>query len=115
MKKESVAVGGAVLTAAAASICCTGPLLFVAFGIGAFGAATRFAPARPYLLAVAVLTLAFGFYQAYFRREPSCAPGESCATKPASRAARVSLWLSSLAVVTFAFSPYYAGALARRL
>ena len=114
MKRENIAVGGAVLTAIGASLCCIGPLLFVAFGVGAFGAATAFGPLRPYLLAVAALALAFGFYRTYFRRE-ACAPGEACTTRPASRAARVSLWLASLAVLVFALSPYYAGTLARQL
>ena len=107
-------MGGAVLTAIGASLCCIGPLLFVVFGVGAVGAATAFAPLRPYLLAVAALALAFGFYRTYFRRE-ACAPGEACATKTAGRAARVGLWLASLAVLFFALSPYYAGTIARQL
>ena len=76
MKKENVAIGGAVLTALGASLCCVGPLLALAFGVGAFGAAAVFVSARPYLLAAAVLALAFGFYRIYFRRE-ACAPGEA--------------------------------------
>jgi len=114
VKKESAAVGGAVLTAIGASVCCIGPLLALTFGVGAFGAATVFASARPYLLVAAVLALAFGFYRAYFRRE-ACAPGEACATKPASRATRLSLWLASVAVLVFALSPYYVGTLAQHL
>lgn len=114
MKKENIAVGGAVATALGASLCCIGPLLFVAFGVGAFGAAAVFASARPYLLAAAVLALAFGYFRIYFRRE-ACVPGEACATKPVSRAARLSLWLASVAVLVFALSPYYVGTLARYL
>ncbi|HWT02877.1 MAG TPA: mercuric transporter MerT family protein [Pyrinomonadaceae bacterium] len=119
MKKERLAAGGAVLAAGAASVCCLGPLLFVALGLGSFGAATMFEPARPYLLGAAVLFLAFGFYRAYFRREAafsaSCEPGEACATRPAGRAGRAALWVAAIAVLAFALSPYYAGALARRL
>jgi mercuric ion transport protein len=114
VRKENVAVGGALLTALGASLCCIGPILALVFGIGAFGAATVFASARPYLLAAAVLALAFGFYRDYFRRE-ACAPGEACATKPASRATRLSLWIASVAVLIFALSPYYVGTLARQL
>lgn len=118
MRKENVAVGGAVLTALGASLCCIGPILALVFGVGAFTAATVFASARPYLLAAAVLALAFGFYRLYFRREASsssCAPGEACATRPASRAARLSLWIASAMVLVFALSPYYVGTLARHL
>lgn len=119
MKGERLATGGAVLTAAAASLCCVGPLLFVLLGLGTFGAAAVFETARPYLLAASVLSLSFGFYRVYFRREAtaasSCAPGEACAEKSASRAGRISLWVASAAVLAFALSPYYAGPLARRL
>ncbi len=114
MRKENVAVGGAVLTALGASLCCIGPILVLTFGVSAFGAATVFASARPYLLAAAVLALAFGFYRLYFRRE-ACAPGEACAARPASRAARLSLWFASAAVLIFVLSPYYVGTLARHL
>lgn len=116
MREERLATGGAVLAAAAASVCCLGPLLFVLLGLGAFGAAAAFDAARPYLLGAAVLFLAFGFYRAYFRRvADTCAPGEACATKPASRAGRASLWIAAAAVLAFALSPYYAGALALRM
>jgi copper chaperone CopZ len=101
-----------VAAALAASACCVGPLLFVFLGLGAFGAAAALESARPYLLSAAVLLLAFGFYRTYFRRAEACAPGEHCSTPAVSRISRVSLWLATAAVVAFAFSPYYVGALA---
>lgn len=114
MSKENVAVGGAVLTAIGASLCCIGPILTLIFGVGAFGAATISASARPYLLVAAVLALAFGFYRLYLRRE-ACAPGEACSPKPPSRAARLALWTASVAVLILALSPYYVGTCARHL
>jgi len=111
VKRESLVIGGGVLAAIGASLCCIGPLLFVALGIGAFGAASVFESARPYLLGAAVLALAFGFYRTYFRRE-SCAPGEVCATKPINRASRAALWVASVAVLAFALAPYYVGYIA---
>ena len=116
MREERLPTGGAVLAAAAASLCCIGPLLFVLLGLGAFGAATAFDAARPYLLVAAALLLAFGFYRAYFRRgAATCSPGEACATKPANSAGRAALWIAAVAVLAFTLSPYYAGALARRV
>ncbi len=111
MKRESLVIGGGVLAAIGASLCCIGPLLFVALGIGAFGMAAAFESARPYLLGAAVLALTFGFYRTYFRRE-SCAPGEVCATKPINRASRAALWVASVAVLAFALAPYYVGYIA---
>ncbi len=114
MKEEKILTGGAIVAAIAASLCCIGPLLFAVLGLGAFGAASIFETGRPYLLAFAVLALAFGFYRSYFSKE-SCAPGEACATKPVSQVNRVVLWLASVAVLAFALSPYYAGTLATSL
>lgn len=114
--KERLATGGAVAAAAAASLCCIGPLVFVALGLGAFGASAVFESLRPYLLGAAVLLLAFGFYRAYFwRTVAACAPDEACATRPAGRATRAALWVAAFSVIAFALSPYYAGALTRRL
>jgi len=116
MKEERLAIGGAVVTAIVASLCCIGPVLLALFGLGAFGAASFFGAARPYLLVVAVLLLAAGFYWTYFRRrKEACAPGEACATKPVSRARRAGLWLASILVLAFALAPYYVGHLASAL
>jgi mercuric ion transport protein len=113
--KERLALGGAIAAALAASLCCVGPLLFVLLGLGAFSAAAAFEVARPYLLGAAALFLVFGFYRTYFRGSEACAPGGSCPTKTINRASRAGLWLAAAAVLAFALSPYYAGALARRL
>ena len=118
MKEKHLAVGGAVIAAIAASLCCVGPVLFAVLGLGAFGAASLFEAARPYLLAGAGLLLAVGFYWTYFRRQAACAPGEACATKPVNRIGRAGLWIATIAVLAFALAPYYVGhiasALARR-
>lgn len=115
MKEEVLMTSGAVVAAGAASLCCIGPVLFAAFGLGAFGAATVFEPMRPYLLGGAVLLLAFGFHRAYFRRQSVCAPGEACATKPLDRVGRAGLWIASVAVLAFALAPYYVGHIAAAL
>jgi mercuric ion transport protein len=111
MKSEKFALGGAIAAAFGAGLCCIGPVLFALFGLGAFGAASVFESLRPYLLAVAVLALAFGFYRVYFRRE-QCAPGEACATKPVSKMNRAAFWVALVTVGAFALSPYYVGYIA---
>jgi mercuric ion transport protein len=111
VRSEKFALGGAVAAAVGAGLCCVGPVLFALFGLGAFGAASVFAALRPYLLAVSVLALAFGFYRVYFRRE-QCAPGEACAAKPASKVNRAALWAALLVVAAFALSPWYVGYMA---
>ena len=115
-KAESeLTIWGAVMAGLIASLCCLGPLLFAVVGLSAFGLAGISAAARPYLLVLAVVLLAFGFYRAYFRREQTCEPGEACATKRTSRLGRIGLWIASVAVLAFALSPYYAGRIAAAL
>ncbi len=109
MKKENIVLGGSIFAALGASLCCVGPVLFALLGLGAFGASSVFTSLRPYLLAVAVLAIAFGFYRAYFRRE-ACAPGEACATGSVSKASRALLWVAAVSVLAFALSPYGSGA-----
>ncbi len=111
MKKENIVLGGGMAAALAASLCCIGPVLFALLGLGAFGASSVFLSLRPYLLAVAVLALAFGFYRAYFRRA-ACAPSAACVTKPVSKISRVVLWIGAAGVLALALSPYYVGYLA---
>jgi copper chaperone CopZ len=115
MLREKGAIGGAVVAALAASLCCIGPLLFVLFGVGTFGAAVYFEIARPLLLAVAVLLLGVAYYWTYFRRKASCADGATCETKPVSRLTRIGLWVATFAVILFSVMPYIAPPLAARL
>lgn len=112
MRKEGLAVGGAAVAAIVASLCCVGPVLFAVLSLGAFGAASLFEAARPYLLAVAVLLLAVGFYWSYFRKQEAGTPGLACATKTVNRTGRAGLWIASVVVIAFALTPYYVGHIA---
>lgn len=115
MKREKLALGGALVAAVGASLCCVVPLLFAVLGLGVFGASAFLEPVRPYLLAGAVLLLAFGFYATYWRRPAACAPGEACAPEGAPRIGRVVLWFVTLLVVALALMPYYIGSLGSAL
>ena len=99
-------LGGGIAAAVAASLCCILPVLSIAFGLGAFGAAAFFESLRPYLLTLVVLALAFSFYQMYFRRE-TCAEGEVCATKPFVRTNKILLWVLAIAIGVIAMFPHY--------
>lgn len=116
MLKEKTVLGGAVVAAFLASLCCILPLLFVLLGIGSLGIAAVFEPLRPYMMGGAVILLALAYYWIYFKsdKSASCAPGEECATKPASRASRLGLWVATFAVILFALTPYITAAIANR-
>ena len=94
-----------VVAAAAASVCCIGPVVAAVLGAGALGSmSTKFEPYRPYFLTLTALLLGVGFVSAY-RHEPACAD-ESC--PPASRrTARTLLWIAVVLVVLLAGFSYY--------
>ncbi len=94
-----------VVVAAAASVCCIGPVVAAVLGAGALGAAsTRFEPYRPWFLGLTLVLLGFGFVSAY-RTQPECADG-TCAPR-ARRTARVVLWIAAGLVGLLVTFPYY--------
>lgn len=108
--RDKVILGGSIMAALAASLCCIGPLAAVALGLGAFGAAAAFESLRPYLLGLTALLLAGAFYLTYRRREVTCEDG-SCQIQGPSRASKIMLWIATIVVAAFAALPYYSGAL----
>lgn len=104
-RAKKVSLGGALLTAFAASSCCLGPLLLAALGIGGAGATAALAAYRPYLLAGTAPLLAAGFYFTY--RRPRAVAGDTCGCeKPrASRAGRIGLWFATVVVALVAAAP----------
>lgn len=88
------------------SLCCVGPLLFVAFGVGA-GFATAFEPLRPLFGVLMIGAFAVGFYTVYGRRTQAdavCAPGEACAVPRSRTRDKLILWAAAvLALVLWAF------------
>lgn len=106
----ALAVGGSLVAAVLSSACCWLPLLLIALGASAAGVAGVFEVYRPYLMAVAVCSLGFGFYRIYFRRQ-QCRPGSACAA-PNRRLrvlSQVTLWTATALVAAFVFFPNYVG------
>jgi mercuric ion transport protein len=93
---------GAVGAAFAASLCCSGPLLYVALGIGGAGLASTFEPFRPWLIGLTAILLGLGFYAVY-------APGARCATDESAermrRRQKAMLWTGTLLALAFATFP----------
>lgn len=93
---------GAVGLSAVASLlglCCVGPLTVALFGVPGAVMLARWQPARPYLLSVAGLMLAWAFWRVY-RPRPVCADG-ACPPRP-SKWRHAALWASTL-ILLFAF------------
>lgn len=100
---------GGVIAGIGASICCIGPLVLVALGLGgaAAGLIAFFTPLRPVFIALALLFLGFAAYRLFFMPK-TCAPGAPCADP---RTLRNQRWLFLGAVVVVAALvafPWYA-------
>lgn len=103
------AVGAGFLSA----LCCLGPLLFVAFGVGA-GLASTFEPLRPLFTVLTAGFLALGFYSVYGRRkmaEAKCAPGEACSVPKSRTRDKVILWAATVLTVALWSFTYWSNLL----
>jgi hypothetical protein len=85
------ALGGVIV----ASSCCL-PLLPFLFAAGAAGTSVFVTALRPYLLALSVLLIVFGFYKSWRAKQCNCRP---------SRISTFLLWFSAIVVFVFIFFP----------
>ena len=101
--KPGLSTLGAVGAAFVASLCCTGPLLYVALGVGGAGLASTFEPLRPWFLALTALLLGLGFFSVY-GPEPRCAD-EGFERK--RRRQKAMLWIGTVVVLALAAFPVW--------
>lgn len=109
---------GGLVAAFFASICCIGPVVFAALGVGigatGFLAGTAgflkaLLPYRPVFIGLTMLLLGISFYQAYRRPKSVCAPGEVCASGATNGAHRTLLWVLAVLVLVLILAPYWLG------
>src|SRR5215831_12458691 len=113
--KQGSALVGSLLAGLLASICCIGPVVLGAVGLGSLGFAAALAPLRPWFLGLSAALIALGFCLAY---RPSgaqvCASGGACVRPASRRGQRVALWLVTILAVGFATYPGWGARLGRR-
>jgi copper chaperone CopZ len=98
MKEKSLTLAS-ILAAFGASLCCIGPVVAAALGLGAFGAAGLFENLRPYLLGVTALLLGSAILlRIRSQRKTACAGGE-CVPTSANGYMSTTLLLTSIAAV----------------
>ena len=109
-------MGGSVIAAIGASLCCALPIMFALTGFSILGASAYFNTLRPYLLVVTFTLLGLAFYYSYRPLPQSaCAPGTACSAPVNRLSARIVLWLVAVLVVAMATFPYYSGPIAEFL
>lgn len=99
MKKEKstlAGVGAALLAVLGSVTCCGAPILagiLASVGIGA-SQLSFLHDIQPYLIAIALISLAIGFYRLYFKKDQSCcATSSKDANSPSKRKSKLFLWV----------------------
>jgi len=105
--KRSLVAG--ILAAIGASVCCVGPLVLLALGIGGawIGNLTAFEPYRPLFIGLTLLFLALAFRKLYLVPQ-ECAPGTSCADPRATRRQRLVFWSVAVLLLGLLAVPWFA-------
>jgi len=103
--KEQLSNIGLISGSFLASLCCIGPLILAALGLGGAGIVAGLESYRPYFMGFTFLSLGFGFYMNYRKKEVECEDG-SCKVETGSKNSKIMLWsMTGLAIILMAF-PY---------
>jgi mercuric ion transport protein len=113
MDKDKLALGGSVLSAIAASLCCIGPLVAVVLGASGFAAAALFAKWRPLFLTITALLLVTAWYLTYWRPKADNCSTDGCALNSVAKWNKVVLWFATAFVIAIAAFPTFSGAAAQ--
>jgi len=107
-KGNSFLIAG-ILSAIGASICCVGPLVLLALGVGGawIGSLTALEPYRPIFIGLTLLFLGFAFYRLYLVR-PACSPESGCANPRTLKRQRLVFWIVTVLVLGLVAVPWVA-------
>lgn len=106
-----------VVAAFLASLCCVGPVVFAAIGVGAgatgllastAGVLNMLVPYRPRLIGLTVGLLGWSFYLAY-RSRPAGGRGTSCRSGVKPTAQRTFVWIATITALVLVLAPYWLG------
>ena len=106
-----------MIAAFLASLCCVGPVVFGAFGVGVgttgFLASTASAlsvlvPYRPIFIVLVILGIGIGFYAVYKTPTAACATTETRA-QSGPKALRACVWISAGIALVLILSSYWLG------
>ena len=116
----SIASLGGIIAAFFASLCCIGPVLFAALGVGmgttgilasTAGFLKAFVPYRPFFIIVAVAAIGTGFYLVYRKPKAACPSESNCPDPRTYSKPAVFLWVATAITLLFVLSPYWLGVL----
>lgn len=105
--KSSLLAG--IAAAIGASVCCVGPLVLLAFGIGGtwVGSLTAMEPYRPIFIGLTLLFLGLAFRKLYLVSQ-SCTPGTPCADPRTVQSQRLTFWIVAVLLLGLLAVPWLA-------
>jgi len=105
--KGSLVAG--ILAAIGASVCCVGPLVLLALGIGGawISNLATFEPYRPLFIGLTLLFLGLAFRKVYLVPQV-CAPGTPCAGPQTPTRQRLIFWIVAVLLLGLLAVPWFA-------
>jgi len=109
MNTGSRALIAGVLAAVGASVCCVGPLVLLALGIGGtwVGSLTAMEPYRPIFIGLTLLFLGLAFRRLYLMAQV-CTPDTPCADPRTIRRQRFVFWIVTVLLFGLLAVPWLA-------
>lgn len=105
----STSIAGLV-AAFLASVCCIGPLVLAALGVGVgatAGLLKALLPYRDVFVGLTLLLVGLSFYQAYRKPSSVCGTETGCAARSASGLNRKWLWMIAALALVLVLAPYW--------
>ncbi|MCP1175847.1 mercury transporter MerT (plasmid) [Ralstonia solanacearum] len=98
-----------ILAAIGASVCCVGPLVLLALGIGGswVGSLTAMEPYRPVFIGLTLLFLGLAFRKLYLVPR-ACTPGTPCAEPRTLKRQRLVFWIVAAVLLGLLAAPWLA-------
>jgi copper chaperone CopZ len=110
---RKASLGGSILAAISASLCCLGPFIAVVLGASGFAAASAFTRWRPLLLVLTFAFLGLAWFLTYRRPKTCVEDSSACPITPASRWNKPVLLLATAVALLFAAFPYLSSTVLR--
>ena len=110
-KSKSILLVGTLFSGVMVFFCCIGPLVLVSLGLsGAWiGNLSSLTPYRPIFIVLALLLLAFAFWDTYrVKGGESCMPGSICANPVGNKMRKLLIWILALVTLTLLALPFLA-------
>jgi len=98
-----------ILAGIGASVCCVGPLVLLALGIGGawIGNLAALEPYRPIFVGLTLVFVGLAFRQLYLMPQV-CAPGAPCADPGTNSRQRLTFWLVAASLLALLAVPWFA-------